>query len=72
MDSFDNAQALELEEYKSNQQRAILPAPTRESAKYCCNATCREKIPEKRRKAIPGVLFCAECQEFKERYGRLP
>jgi RNA polymerase-binding transcription factor DksA len=67
----DRAQALELEEYERNQKRSILPPTLRESAKYCINASCREDIPEARRKAVPGVLLCAACQQFKEKYGKL-
>ncbi len=72
MDAFDRAQQLELEEYERTQQRALLAAPDHPSAKYCANVSCREEIPEERRLAIPGVLFCIECKEFKEKYGRLP
>lgn len=68
----DRAQALELGEYERNQQRALMPAPDHPSAKYCANARCREEIPEDRRAAIPGVLFCVECKQFKEKHGRLP
>lgn len=68
----DIAQGLELAEYEHTQQRAILPVPTHPSAEYCVNPSCREEIPEERRNALPGVLFCAECKQFKERFGRLP
>lgn len=30
---------------------------------------CDEPIPEGRRRALPGVQFCLECQAFSERYG---
>lgn len=33
--------------------------PQGESRKFC--AECEEPIPEKRRKALPGVKLCVEC-----------
>lgn len=35
-----------------------------ESRTHC--TACGEMIPEKRRKAIPGVIFCIECQSEAE------
>jgi len=29
---------------------------------------CGDAIPEKRRKAVPGVKFCINCQEFNEKH----
>lgn len=29
---------------------------------------CGERIPDARRKAVPGVTRCIDCQEFKERH----
>ncbi len=65
----DRAQELELEEWQRNQQRAIQPKPTRESAKWCKGVGCGERIPEARRKAVPGVEYCIECQEYFELMG---
>lgn len=59
----DLAQDVELEDYKRNQQRAIMPKPTQPSAKVC---GCGTRIPAARRKAVPGVQTCVECQEFNE------
>ena len=71
----DRAQAIELEEYERNQRKAIMPKATRTSAKWCEAAGCGERIPDARRKAIPGVQFCVECQELNEkvktRYGNI-
>jgi phage/conjugal plasmid C-4 type zinc finger TraR family protein len=64
MDEFDRAQALELEEYERNQARAIMPRPKRPSATHC---ECGERIPAARRKAVPGVQTCVDCQEELER-----
>jgi len=64
----DRAQEVELREYKHTQARAILPPPTRPSAKWCAGAGCGERILDARRNAVPGVQFCAECQKFNERY----
>ncbi|HDR16431.1 MAG TPA: DksA/TraR family C4-type zinc finger protein [Desulfobacteraceae bacterium] len=37
-----------------------------ESAVYC--EECGERIPEARRKAIPGVRFCIACQSELEKH----
>lgn len=66
----DRAQALELAEYERNQARAIMPAPTRLSAKWCEVPGCGERIPDARREAVPGVALCVECQAIMERYGK--
>ena len=50
-----------------NQAKAIMPEPTSPSAKYCTDTRCGDEIPEARRLAIPGVLYCAECQERREK-----
>ena len=65
-DVFDRAQALELAEYEHNQAKGILPKPIKESAKWCTAPGCGERIPEDRRKAVPGVQMCIECQEWQE------
>lgn len=62
----DRAQELELDEYERNQRAGIMSLPTAPSAKYCMDAACGEEIPQARREAIPGVLFCAECQARRE------
>lgn len=62
----DRAQELELIEWEERQQKAIMPKPTRESAKWCRTPGCGKRIPDARRKAVPGVQFCVECQEFNE------
>lgn len=64
----DLAQDVELADYTRNQRRAIMPVATRPSATEC---ECGAQIPEARRKAVPGVQTCIECQEFNEtRRGR--
>ncbi|UWR85154.1 DksA/TraR family C4-type zinc finger protein [Phaeobacter inhibens] len=40
------------------------PAPVGESLTHC--ADCEEPIPEPRRKAIPGVNLCIECQQDRD------
>ncbi len=42
--------------------------PQGESAQYCDE--CGEPIPEKRRKALPGVRRCVECQSGKDAFVR--
>ena len=37
------------------------------SAKWCDGAGCGERIPDERRRAVPGVRFCVECQSVLER-----
>lgn len=63
----DRAQELELEEYERNQAKAIMPAPTKPSAKWCAAPGCGERIPDARRKAVPGVQLCLACQGHFER-----
>lgn len=67
----DRAQALELAEYELTQSRAIMGLPAAPSAKYCTDPNCGDEIPEARRQAIPGVLYCAECQGRREKEKRL-
>lgn len=59
----DRAQELELEEWERRQKQAILPAPTKASAKVC---ECGARIPAARRKAVPGVQICVGCQGMNE------
>ena len=63
----DQAQEIELAEWEERQKQAIQPKPIRESATYCRDSHCGAPIPEKRRRAVPGVEYCAECQERIER-----
>jgi phage/conjugal plasmid C-4 type zinc finger TraR family protein len=62
MNPADRAQEIELEEYERNQAKGRLPAPERPSAKWCVGHGCGERIPEARRKALPGVQLCVDCQ----------
>lgn len=39
----------------------------RRSAKWCSDAECGERIPDERRRALPGVRLCVTCQGLKER-----
>ena len=40
------------------------PVPVGESLTHC--AECEEEIPEARRRAIPGVKLCVECQSARD------
>ncbi len=40
------------------------------SAKWCEGPHCGDRIPDERRRAIPGVRLCAECQTEKEKRER--
>lgn len=44
--------------------RARRDLPTGESVEFC--EECDERIPEARRKAIPGVRLCVNCQQKKD------
>lgn len=49
------------------QQRRARQSLGAESAEFCQADHCGEPIPEARRRAIPGVQFCVECQALRER-----
>ncbi|MDP2830179.1 MAG: TraR/DksA C4-type zinc finger protein [Sulfuricellaceae bacterium] len=66
MNNEDQAQAFELDEYERIQRRTIMTLPVAHSAKYCTDTSCGDEIPEARRAAIPGVLFCTHCQQRRE------
>ena len=46
-----------------NRVRSRLPVG--ESLKHC--ESCEETIPEARRRALPGVRLCVDCQELRDR-----
>jgi len=48
-------------------QRARSALPHGESLEYC--EECGNEIPEPRRKALPGVRLCVQCQEARDRDG---
>lgn len=69
-DVFDRAQEREAEmrdDALAEQARRSHIHDTRPSATVC---ECGNAIPEGRRRAIPGVQFCVECQTDIERRGR--
>jgi RNA polymerase-binding transcription factor DksA len=66
----DRAQELELIEWEGRQKQAILPPPIKESAKRCVAPGCGQRISKARQKAVPGVQFCVECQEYNEFMGK--
>ncbi len=41
------------------------------SSKWCGSGDCGERIPDERRRAIPGVEFCVECQALSEQRQRI-
>lgn len=41
------------------------------SATHCEAEDCGAPIPEARRKAVPGVQHCIDCQQLRERRTRL-
>lgn len=40
------------------------------SAEECQAPHCGEPIPQDRRRAVPGVRLCVECQDRQEKLGR--
>lgn len=62
----DRAQELELEEWAARQQQGRLPVPTLASAEWCTEPGCGQHIPDARRKAVPGVQLCIDCQQWRE------
>ena len=57
----DQIEASIQDELKRMQQR---PVPQGEGLTHC--AECEEEIPEARRRAIPGVKLCVDCQSARE------
>ncbi len=53
-------------------RRAARPAKDwrKLSSLYCVDVHCGERIPDDRRRAIPGVKYCAECQARNERQAK--
>ena len=49
-------------------KRARSSQPRGESLEHC--AECGEDIPEPRRKAVPGVRLCVECQAARDNQRR--
>ena len=45
-------------------ERARSRMPVGESLTHC--AECEEEIPEARRKALPGVRYCVQCQSERD------
>jgi phage/conjugal plasmid C-4 type zinc finger TraR family protein len=57
----DQIEASIQDELKRMQQR---PVPQGEGLTHC--AECEEEIPEARRRAIPGVKLCVDCQSARD------
>lgn len=57
------------------EMESILAARRREAERQAARGTafnceeCGDDIPEKRRKANPGVRTCVDCQNIKEKIG---
>lgn len=76
-DDIDRASELE-ERFRDNalrkqHERAGLAEAAdwnRRSAKWCVEPACGERIPDERRKALPGVQRCVTCQEKNEKRNR--
>ena len=70
MDIWDRATAKEEQDREDAIARARARAPRGVSRERCANAVCGQEIPEERRRAIPGVRFCVECQQLNEKKER--
>ncbi len=68
-DEASETEALFLAQARANQAaRTQTPAGDwrKLSAKWCEGGGCGERIPDERRRAVPGVRFCTECQSVLE------
>lgn len=77
MDEADRAAAREeqirQDALASQKARAHLGEPAdwqRLSAKWCVVPGCGERIPDGRRRALPGVQLCKDCSEDEEKWKR--
>ena len=75
MDECDRAseqeEALRLSALAEQARRAGLGDPSQWehlSEKWCVE--CGNRIPDARRRQVPGVKRCVECQQIEEQYGR--
>ena len=73
MDEFDRAtereEQMRAAALAAQARRAGLAGKTPADSASCC-AECGEAIPEPRRRALPGVQLCVECQQYCETQGR--
>ena len=67
MDEVDLAQALQEAHLRTTLAAHAYAMPRGEAARAC--VACGEPIPERRRQAVPGCLFCVLCQGSREREG---
>lgn len=72
-DIFDRAAEIE-EQFRNDaineQQRRAAKHRAPVSATHCQEDNCGVPIPEARRTALPGVQFCVDCQQLRERQNR--
>lgn len=70
MDVFDRASETEALFRDQALRAQAARMPTGVSATHCRSIDCGAEIPEERRRALPGVQLCVNCQLFAERIGR--
>ncbi|MCC7082178.1 MAG: TraR/DksA family transcriptional regulator [Burkholderiales bacterium] len=70
MDLVDRAQLAEAMHRDTALASHARQRPAAASATHCEEPRCGIRIPEARRRAIPGVQRCVECQARIERAGR--
>lgn len=70
MDLVDHAQIVEMMHRESALAAHARGEPAIAAATHCIEPRCGVRIPEARRRAIPGVQRCIECQARIERAGR--
>jgi phage/conjugal plasmid C-4 type zinc finger TraR family protein len=65
VDRAEAREAIQREEALHRARLAITPAAA--SKVFCVE--CEERIPNARRRAVPGCSRCVDCQEFLEKTG---
>lgn len=70
MDIFDQATEHEQRFRDQALRAAAAQMPRGASATHCRAPDCGIEIPAQRRRALPGVELCIDCQTIKERTGR--
>jgi phage/conjugal plasmid C-4 type zinc finger TraR family protein len=67
-DFADRAAAAADEHLRASLARMGAPSPPANQVIDCVE--CGKKIPTARRRAVPGCLYCVQCQEVIEKQGR--
>ena len=68
MDIIDHASEREMADRELALAARLVHRASGVSASHCLD--CGEPIPPERRRALPGVTLCVDCQSRKEQYER--